>query len=224
MADDDYPYPPDEFDELGRNRVPQGVHRATRPWWRVWGPLIAVVILAPVLAIVIVQLASSGGDSAAPATPTSSQTSPTDAASPTGDDAESGAGTDEGAGGTEGGSEGATEGEDAGTGEGTGGTEDVETAEPAAPIDKSVAVSVLNGARVQGMAGRVQDALVADGWTTVTAGNYQSAQPEISTVYYRDESLQPAAQAIAEQLGIPTVAPLDSVESITVVLRPDFTE
>ncbi|GMA30343.1 hypothetical protein [Litorihabitans aurantiacus] len=77
MAQDDYDYPEDEFDALGAQRAPAAVHRAPRPWWRVWGPLIAVVVLAPAVAFGLVQLAT-GGDTEAPP-----------AASPGADDGES---------------------------------------------------------------------------------------------------------------------------------------
>lgn len=205
MAEHTYPFPEDEFDSLGKNRAPQAVHRAPRPWWRVWGPLIAVVVLAPLLAIALVKVATNDGAGGTPVT------SPTASASAEATDAATDQPTD-----------GATaEPSDAAT---TEAPTTEPTAEPttAAPIDQSVAVSVLNGARVQGLAGSVQEQLQADGWTQVTAGNYTSAQPEVSTVFYATPDLAPAAQAIASTLGIGPVTELADIDSITVVLRPDF--
>lgn len=203
MAEDTYPYPEDEFDDLGKNRTPQGVHRAPRPWWRVWGPLIAVVILAPLLAYGLVRLAAGGSNDADPA-PTPTVTA---SVSPTPEE-----GTDEPA-------PEETPGESE---EPVEPTPEETTEAPA--VDRAVPVSVLNGAAVQGLAGRTQERLQGLGWTSVAAGNYNSAEPTVSTVYYRDASLLPAAQAVAEELGIGPVAELASIESITVVLRSDFAE
>lgn len=206
MAEDTYPYPEDEFDELGKHRTPQGVHRAPRPWWRVWGPLIAVVILAPLLAYGLVRLAAGGSNDADPA-PTPTVTASAEQ----------------------------TPGEGEGTGEPAPEETEGQTEEPTepapeettpeeVPVDRAVPVSVLNGAAVQGLAGRTQEVLQGLGWTNVTAGNYTSADPSVSTVYYRDASLLPAAQAVAEELGIGPVTELSSIESISVVLRSDFSE
>ena len=201
MAEDTYNFPEDEFDELGKDRTPQGVHRAPRPWWRVWGPLIAVVILAPILAIGLVKIATQDRTS----TPEASQ-STSQEAEETGD-----------------GTETATE---APTTEAPV-TEEPPAEEPtpeAPPIDQSVTVSVLNGAGRQGLAGRVAETLTTAGWTSVEPGNYTSAQPQTSAVYYASADLAPAAQAVAETLGIATVQELGEVTSITVVLRSDFAE
>lgn len=160
MAQDEYPYPEDEFDRLGKNRSPQAVHRAPRPWWRTWGPLIAVVVLAPVLAIVLVQFISSdGGDAAAEPDATATATSEVTAEETADgtDPAESAEPTDSG--------------EDPVVEETTEPTVE-ETTE--APLDQSVAVSVLNGASIAGLAGETTDILIAAGWANATAGNYQS--------------------------------------------------
>lgn len=216
MTQDDYRYPQDEFDELGRDRAPQAVHRAPRPWWRVWGPLIAVVILAPILAFALVNVATQDDtdNEAGGATATATAEEGTEATEGTGEEA-----TDDGAAAGEG--EATTE--EPAPEETTEVTQEP-TEEPPAPLDQAVAVSVLNGASVQGLAGRTTDRLVAAGWTSVTAGNYQSAQPEVSTVYYRDADLADEAAAIGTELGIATVTELADVESITVVLRSDFAE
>lgn len=213
MPQDDYNYPKDEFDQLGANRAPQAVHRAPRPWWRVWGPLIAVVILVPILAFALIRALTSDDNTEADPTPT------------TGSSASETAGAEE----TDGTS---TEpSADASTEESTPEpTEEESTPEPTeeatteAPLDYATPVSVLNGAGVSGLAGRTQERLVAAGWTAVEAGNYQSGQPEVSTVYYANAELADAAAAVAAELGITPVTELADVASITVVLRSDFTE
>ena len=200
MAEDSYNFPEDEFDELGKDRTPQGVHRAPRPWWRVWGPLIAVVILAPILAIGLVKIA------------TQDRTSTPEASASTSEEVATGDGTE-------------TAPEETATEEPP--VEETPTEEPtpeAPPIDQSVTVSVLNGAGRQGLAGRVAETLTTAGWTSVEPGNYTSAQPQTSAVYYANPDLAPAAQAVAETLGIATVQELGEVTSITVVLRSDFAE
>lgn len=202
MAQDDYDYPEDEFDVLGSNRTPQAVHRAPRPWWRVWGPLVAVVIIAPLIAFGLVELATRDSSAAPDPTATSSEVA-----------------TDPGTGETP------PEGEttEPPAPEETTPVEEETTPEPP-PLDRSVAVRVLNGASVQGLAGRVAETVEGDGWTAVEPGNYTSRLPEASTVYYNNPELLPQAQALAELLGIEPVAELADVESITVVLRPDFSE
>ncbi|PFG20525.1 LytR C-terminal domain-containing protein [Serinibacter salmoneus] len=215
MASDDYPYPEDEFDRRGRERSPQAVHRAPRPWWAVWWPLIAVVIAAPVLAIVLVNIATNGGDSSA-STTTSQESVATESA-----EGEATEGTDDAE--AEQGEQ--TDGE-AGEGEATEAettaepTEE-ETTEPEVTLDFALPVRVLNGSGVAGAAGASQEQLVAAGWTNVTAGNYESAQPQVSTVFYANAEMLEEAEAIAAELGIGPVSELTSITDIAVVLRAD---
>ncbi|ACQ79076.1 conserved hypothetical protein [Beutenbergia cavernae DSM 12333] len=180
-------YPEDEFDVLGRDRTPQGVHRVHRSRWHSWWPFLLVIILAPVLAIVAVRILDREGTLPLETPSASSSAQP--------------------------------------TGEGTASPTSEPTEEPTTPapaIDQSVEVSVLNGAGISGLAGEVQAQLEGAGWTAVTAGNYQSAQPDVSTIYYANADLADEAQAIATALGIGPVEEYDGVPSITVVLRPDF--
>ena len=52
-----YEYPEDEFDAADdEGPVPVGVHRAPVPGWRSWVPLLAVLIIVPLLAWGAVQL------------------------------------------------------------------------------------------------------------------------------------------------------------------------
>lgn len=201
MAQDDYDYPEDEFDVLGNDRTPAAVHRAPRPWWRVWGPLIAVVVLAPLIAYGLVQLGTGGDTDPEPAATSSEQPAETEAP-PEGE--ESTAPTE---------------------GESTPAPEETTPVEPEAPpIDQAVEVRVLNGAGVSGLAGRVGDTVSADGWTTVVPGNYTSPQPQDSTIFYNNADLLDEAQALGELLGVGPIVELADVPAITVVLRPDFEE
>lgn len=212
MAQDDYDYPEDEFDVLGRDRTPQAVHRAPRPWWRVWGPLIAVVVIAPLVAYGLVELATRDG--ADPAPTSSSSASQEASEGETTEPPAEGEGDGE-----------ATEPPAEGEGEGEP-TEEPTTEEPPPPppLDQGVEVRVLNGAAISGLAGRVGDQVGGAGWTTVVPGNYTSPQPEISTIFYNNADLLDEAQAIGELLGIGNVVELADVPAITVVLRPDFSE
>ncbi|WP_284248937.1 LytR C-terminal domain-containing protein [Litorihabitans aurantiacus] len=83
---------------------------------------------------------------------------------------------------------------------------------------------MLNGASVQGLAGRVGEVVSGDGWTTVVPGNYTSPQPQVSTIFYNNEDLLDEAQALGALLGIEPITELADVPTITVVLRPDFQE
>ena len=72
-----YEYPEDEFDAADdEGPVPVGVHRAPVPGWRSWVPLLAVLIIVPLLAWGAVRLLghhgarpAAGSTTAAPASP-----------------------------------------------------------------------------------------------------------------------------------------------------------
>jgi hypothetical protein len=79
--------------------------------------------------------------------------------------------------------------------------------QPAGPVDKSLAVQVLNNGVVAGLARRTAQRLESAGWTGVTTGNYSSVDLSDNTVFYDDTSAQrSAATALAAQLGA-TVEP-----------------
>lgn len=66
-----YDYPDDEFDADADGPVPVGVHRAQVPAWRSWIPLLAILIIVPLLAWGAVGLlARHSGGSGATATAT----------------------------------------------------------------------------------------------------------------------------------------------------------
>lgn len=209
MASDDYRYPEDDFDRRGRERSPQAVHRAPRPWWAVWWPLLAVLIAAPVVAIVLVQLATNDGGSSSAAT-TSQEATATAAEEEGGETAEGGEGA-------EGESEEAEPTEEESSAEPT----EEESTEPEVTIDQALPVRVLNGSGVAGAAATVQEQLIGLGWTNVAADNYQSAQPQVSTIFYANADMLDEAEALAAELGIGPVQELSSITDIAVVLRTD---
>ena len=59
-----YPYPPDEFDASSDDGpAPIGVHRAPVPAWRAWLPLLAILVIVPLLAWgAVALLGSRAGD------------------------------------------------------------------------------------------------------------------------------------------------------------------
>lgn len=206
MAKIEYSFSEDEFDAAGRSRHPEGVHRATRPRWRVLLPFVIVVLLAPVLAYVGVSYLAGQDDPAG----TSVTASPTDEAGAQAQDAE--------------GSEPArVEQERAAEPDPS---EPKPSGEPSAEspaIDRGVAVLALNGTGTSGLAGGAAGRLRDDGFTAVTIGNARSSVPTASTVYYHDGDLAAPAQRVAEVLGIGRVAEnASATPSIAVVLRSDY--
>ncbi|QGH68447.1 LytR C-terminal domain-containing protein [Pseudactinotalea sp. HY158] len=201
MSKQDYPYPKDEFDVLGQERVPHGVHREPTPRWRVWLPYLLVIVLVPLLTFGAVKYFMSADD--APSA------SPTTTAAPSADPSGESPAPSEQPTATEGGEEPSEE----------------PTEEPTTPeLDHGVAVLVLNGAGVQGLAGRTTDALTGLGWTAATAGNYTNSAPAETTLYYHSAELEPEARAIGEQLGIDNLSESATAasEGIVIVLRAGF--
>ena len=76
---------------------------------------------------------------------------------------------------------------------------------PAPVVDRGTRVTVINGTRVTGYAGKKRQVLVNAGYTAVTASNPQGALPGVSTVRYRDEADKATAQEVANVLGITQV-------------------
>ncbi|WP_123915108.1 LytR C-terminal domain-containing protein [Georgenia muralis] len=205
----------DEFDVAGRDRAPEGVHRSPRPLWRALLPVVAVIVLAPLLAWGAISLLGGGEDPTA---------APTVAATSTAVATE---------GGTDSATEGATEGGTA-TAEPTGGaseeptggaaTQTPEETEPAAGVELGTPIAVLNGAGVGGLAGQVVDQLAAEGFTGGIPDNYASATPATTTLYYNNAGLQATAEEVASVLGITNlVESASATQAIAIVLRADFT-
>lgn len=199
----------DEFDVAGRDRAPEGVHRSPRPLWRALLPVVAVIVLAPLLAWGAISLLGGGEDPAAAPTATATATAAA----------------------TEGGTESATEGGTA-TAEPTGAaseeptdaTPTPEETEPAANVELGTPIAVLNGAGVGGLAGEVVGRLAAEGFTGGVADNYASATPATTTLYYNNAGLQATAEEVASVLGITNlVESASATQAIAIVLRADFT-
>ena len=76
---------------------------------------------------------------------------------------------------------------------------------PAPVVNRSTRVTVINGTRVTGYAGKKRQVLVNAGYTAVTASNPQGALPGVSMVRYRDEADKATAQEVANVLGIAQV-------------------
>ena len=76
---------------------------------------------------------------------------------------------------------------------------------PAPVVDRGTRVTVINGTRVTGYAGKKRQVLVNAGYTAVTASNPQGALPDVSMVRYRDEADKATAQEVANVLGIAQV-------------------
>ncbi|MEV0711436.1 LytR C-terminal domain-containing protein [Nocardia aurea] len=93
---------------------------------------------------------------------------------------------------------------------------------PAAAVDRTVPVRVLNNSVVAGLASRTASQLQADGWTNVSSGNYASGNIAKTTVYYGDSpGEREAALAIAQELGAPAEpksAGVDQGAGVVVIL------
>lgn len=201
-----YPYPDDEFDALSDDGpAPVGVHRAPVPASRAWLPLLAIIIIVPLLAWGAVAILGSrsgdrsGAEVGAEAGPTqASSAQPSAAAEPSAEQTEQ--------------------------------TEQAEpTEEPTAEADLDTGVTIHNGTATNGLAARTSDRLIAEGYSAVmvSPGSYEEAEPADTTVYYAAEEHAGTAQAVAQALGVTNVVedPEMAVSNpVVVVLRDDFVE
>ncbi|MEE6273822.1 LytR C-terminal domain-containing protein [Georgenia wangjunii] len=209
-------YPEDEFDVAGRERGPEGVHRAPRSTLAAVLPFVLVLVLVPLLAwgaVSFLSGANEGGDD------------PVATASATTDDGATPAPTD---GATDGGTA-EPEPTDPATDEPEPAEEttepEEETETPDADVDTSVSISVLNGAGITGLAGDAAAELVDAGFGSTVAADYASGSPDTTTLYYRDGSLASTAEAIGEILGITNLVEAPSATQnvqIAIVLRADY--
>jgi hypothetical protein len=203
-------FPEDEFDVAGRDRTPQGVHRGPRPLLRTLLPILAVVVLAPLLAWGAISLLGGSGEPGPSAATTAAQ----ETAAPTGE--APAAGTTEGA-------EPTTEApaEEEPTEEEP--TEEETTEEPAGQVEYGTAIAVLNGAGVNGLAGEVVGTLASEGFSGGVADDYTSGAPATTTLYYNNPELQATAEEVARVLGIGNLVESSSAtQAIAIVLRNDF--
>ncbi|MDO9396024.1 MAG: LytR C-terminal domain-containing protein [Herbiconiux sp.] len=90
--------------------------------------------------------------------------------------------------------------------------------------DGTLAVTVLNGTEVVGLAGRVGEAAVASGWNIATMANASTTDFPTTTVYYEDAANEAAALGLAQLLGgVPTELSTNFPgANLTVVLGTDY--
>ena len=197
----EYPYPPDEFDEVEPTAGPRGVHRRPRSRWsRVWPFLVALVVSAA-LAFAAVELVWDGRRAGPVAEPddlvVEGEATPTESAPATPDPSAT-----------------PTPVEPVPT---------TTTPPPPPEPDLSTPVTVLNSTSVQGLAAEAAGRLEEAGWTQIDAGNYPGGTLPSSTVFYGSAELAVSARAVAEALGISAVEPPESATTaIEVVLERHF--
>ena len=206
-----YEYPEDEFDAADdEGPVPVGVHRAPVPGWRSWVPLLAVLIIVPLLAWGADQLLGRHG-----ARPAAEAT----AAAPA-----SGGGGGSGAP--------ASGGQAPATGQPPATATPTNDARPtSAPTnaDLTTGVTIHNGAGINGLGGRTGDLLRNVGYTNVEVqqGTYDNASPTTTTIFYADSGTEATARAVGQALGITNIvesAAEAQSNPIVIVLRTDFEE
>lgn len=206
-----YEYPEDEFDAADdEGPVPVGVHRAPVPGWRSWVPLLAVLIIVPLLAWGAVQLLGRHG-----ARPAAESTA---AAPASGDGGGSGAP--------------ASGGQAPATGQPPATATPTNDARPTSTptnADLTTGVTIHNGAGINGLGGRTGDRLRNVGYTNVEVqqGTYDNASPTTTTIFYADSDTEPTARAVGQALGITNIvesAAEAQSNPIVIVLRTDFEE
>lgn len=202
-------YARDEFDQVPETSARQGVHRtvAAPARKRLW-PIMAVgiaALLVGVAAYFILPTLGLGQGGTPSAVGQSSTETPAPAQDPTSDAP----------------AEPAPE---------ATATEEVPAPEPettpsetAAPVDKTQAVAVYNGAGVAGLAGQVGGRVETDGWAVAEVANWGGSAQQTSVIFYKGPAQLANAQALAGLLGISTV--VDSPEfqvPLVVVLGPGY--
>ena len=198
MADQStYPYEPDQFDREADQVGAHGAHRAEEPFFKRNLSTI-IVIVAALVALALVLWAVSGlgkGSENAPAPAESSTSAPADSSESA--RAPSSESTDEGEQPIEEASEEPSE-------------------EPAPAVNKEAPVLVLNGKRVQGMAGRWQKALEEQGWTKIDTDTGKRSKN--AGVYYKNDEDQATAEALAKYVGVEAEKTDKYKANITVVI------
>jgi len=195
-----YPYPEDEFDQAALHAGPRGVHRQPRAGLRRWWPFLAVLVLAPALAFAFVTfLSHSGTSSKIPGFSSLTEDStasgaPSQTSSPTASATASATPTT------------------------------TPTTPTAAGPALGTKIQVLNGAAVNGAAGKASAKLTAAGFTSVTSGNYGGAALSVSTVFYATPADAVTAKAVGTALGIAQVkeSATQASGAIVVVLKSDY--
>lgn len=196
----DYPYPEDEFDIAAAAGGPEGVHRAQRSTARKVAPWIVVLLIVPLISFGVVFWLSQNDTDVSDALFGDDDPSPTAPA----DDESPDEGADEAGADEDGGEEdGATEDGAAEDGGDANGADEEGEEEEALPVNREVAVDVLNATQISGLAALASERLEADGFSAVTSGNFQGGGTRAnSAVKYTDPDLESTAEQIASVLGI----------------------
>ena len=222
-------YTPDAFDEPPEG--PVGVHRGNLAWYSILLPYVAVLVSAAVAGF-IVWAVLSGEISHLPLPWNHTQqisqqktVKKTDAEKPKDDeddddsaDADTNSSDNSQA---DSSTKASKKDADSANKKDTGNTKDTAATQSSsqAPIDKSVAVRVINATNITGHAAQSANKLKQNGYTNVTAANPTGKVPTNSVVWYKDESQRAAAQDIAKALGISAVeSSQDIVMPVVVVL------
>lgn len=226
-------YTPDAFDNppIG----PVGVHRGPRSTWARLAPYLAVLVVA-VLASALVwgvmtgeltkTVQSWGWFSSSQSADGTDDSSSAD--KPAADDA---AGSDDGAdsgatNGTDSSSDanGATDANgtdsssDGADGADSSDTPDAQTQQTPEP-NKGTAVRVINATGIAGYAAQQAGVLTAAGYTSVEAANPSGgALPDVTVVWYQNETDLATAQDVAASLGIATVQQVTGIDVPVVVV------
>jgi hypothetical protein len=115
------------------------------------------------------------------------------------------------------------------TGDSTSSSSASASAQPAATVDSSATVVVLNGTTTAGLAADASKTAGSDGWKVASTANASSTSVKLSTVYYSAKSQLGAALGLAKSLGIgrapvrTTQFDVSGQSRLTVILGADFT-
>ncbi|MDY5585492.1 MAG: LytR C-terminal domain-containing protein [Arcanobacterium sp.] len=217
-------YPEDEFDREARNREIYGAHRQARKFspWLV--ALIAVLLLSPAVGVGLGYLLGNNPSTASVITEKiteSTNSESTNSSESTTNSESSTTTTEETADETA-----KAEAEAAAAAEAKAQEEAAAKAEEEAKAAiLSAQIQILNGTRINGLAGRKAGVLTSAGFTNVATGNYSFSAPAQSTVYYRDADSAAVAAEVASKLGISAqvedINAVPSPLSVVVVLRSE---
>jgi len=171
-------YPPDEFDEIAQRGGPVGVHRAPRPWWsKLLGPILVFLIAGAAAYLIANYLWNREVQTPDDPTPTISETF-TETFTP----------------------------EPSLTPEPNVTPSQTPSPTPTQTVSFSTKVAVLNGAGINGLAGKNQKVLQDAGFSSVTAANLSGNKPSSNVVVYSEAELEATAKEIAKQLGISDIS------------------
>ena len=213
MADNDYPYPPDKFDEEAQHSTHFGAHREDEPFWR--RNLLAIIIAAVAFVIIALLLAYSlslcGGKEGVEAKEKAGQEAPAKA----GTDAQKGEAKPADKGDKAKGAAADKPKEEEGDTPAPKGSEQEKEAKAKAEeqakegekqaanagVDKNLKVAVLNATTVNGRAAKWKEKFSGQGWKNVEASNAQGASKQ-NVVFYREEKDRASAEELAKAAGL----------------------